>query len=121
MFFFNFTNGQLKTRKTGTQLYTEPSRVSIPWLGCSKKQIVSHAIYQFSGVHKLIDSLNGDLTLNKEDDEHGEDVERDSQEVEKRQRDEGRVGVQHVGRVGQHVSREGGLKFYNRTTIKDSC
>jgi len=50
------------------------------------------------------------LALDKEDDEHGEDVERDSQEIEERQRDEGRVGVQHVVRVRQHVGREGGLK-----------
>ena len=66
--------------------------------------------YQFAGVHELVDPLNGDLALDKEYDEHGEDVERDSQEVEERQGDEGRVGVQHVGRVRQHVCREGGLK-----------
>jgi hypothetical protein len=30
---FYFTNGQLKTGKTGTQLYAEHSRVSIPCRG----------------------------------------------------------------------------------------
>ena len=67
--------------------------------------------YQFAGVHELVDPLNRDLALDEEYDEHGENVERDSQEVEERQRDEGRVGVQHVGRVRQHIGREGGLKY----------
>jgi len=50
-------------------------------------------INQFSGVHKLVDPLDGDLTLDEEDDEHGQDVERDPQQVEEGQGDKGGVGI----------------------------
>ncbi len=67
--------------------------------------------YQFSCVHELVDPLNWDLALYEEDDEHGQNVERDPQEVEERQRHERRVRVKNVVRVAQHVSGEWSLQF----------
>ena len=67
-------------------------------------------LYQFSSIHELVDPLDRDLALDQEDDEHRQDVERDPQEVEQGQGHKGRVGVQHVVRVGQDVSGERSLE-----------
>ena len=76
----------------------------------SKIGISSCWLYQFSGVHELVDPLDRDLALDQEDDEHRQDVERDPQEVEQGQGHEGRVGVQHVVGVGQDVSGKRSLE-----------